>query len=102
MGSCRICREGEEVEPFVTPQPCQCTGSVGHIHESCLQQWIASLDGNSKRCEICLGTWDERYIMHTCNNKRSWMNCWTTRPPLEIVPAYALFIAAATVIMSVI
>ena len=47
---CRICHcEGDEELPLVTP--CLCLGSLQHVHQACLQQWIKSSD--TKSCELC-------------------------------------------------
>lgn len=47
---CRICHCGVEDEKFISP--CKCMGSLGYIHQSCLQSWL-SLSGKSKQCELC-------------------------------------------------
>ena len=48
---CRICFEttGE------LKAPCKCAGSVQHVHDSCLRQWVASRFSRSARprCELC-------------------------------------------------
>ncbi|XP_071808112.1 E3 ubiquitin-protein ligase MARCHF8-like [Asterias amurensis] len=47
---CRICHcEGDDELPLVTP--CLCLGSLQHVHQACLQQWIKS--SNTKSCELC-------------------------------------------------
>ncbi|KAL8606642.1 hypothetical protein ACOMHN_025741 [Nucella lapillus] len=46
---CRICHEGEELEELVSP--CYCSGSVGLLHLSCLEQWLGA--SHSTRCELC-------------------------------------------------
>ena len=47
---CRICHcEGDDELPLVTP--CLCLGSLQHVHQACLQQWIKS--SNTKSCEMC-------------------------------------------------
>ncbi|CAG9318367.1 unnamed protein product [Blepharisma stoltei] len=48
-GVCRICFcEGEPGNPLIVP--CNCTGSVKHIHLQCLQKWL-SYHMSSKQCE---------------------------------------------------
>jgi E3 ubiquitin-protein ligase DOA10 len=39
--NCKICL-GEEEEPKANPMisPCNCTGSMKHIHLQCLQEWL--------------------------------------------------------------
>jgi E3 ubiquitin-protein ligase DOA10 len=50
---CRICFEGGDIEDGKPlNQPCACRGSIGHMHQSCLMQWV-TVSGSSI-CEICL------------------------------------------------
>lgn len=47
---CRVCRLGaEEDHPLYTP--CLCSGSIGLVHQDCLEAWLA----HSKKdiCELC-------------------------------------------------
>ncbi|KAM3728697.1 E3 ubiquitin-protein ligase [Dirofilaria immitis] len=46
--ACRICQSetGELV------RPCACTGTMGDIHERCLNEWLLR-SNNNDRCEIC-------------------------------------------------
>lgn len=48
---CRVCREGpDEAHPLYFP--CMCSGSIGAVHQSCLEEW---LDVSKKdTCELCL------------------------------------------------
>ena len=46
---CRICHEGDEEEELVSP--CDCTGTMGMLHISCLEQWLGS--SKTTKCEIC-------------------------------------------------
>lgn len=62
---CRICLETTETDenPFLTP--CKCSGSMGYIHYTCLQNWVHSkfhiedkgfyriLKWNTITCESC-------------------------------------------------
>jgi len=39
--TCRVCRigvEGPDDPPLFTP--CDCSGSVGNVHQECLTQWL--------------------------------------------------------------
>ena len=49
---CRICFEGEEEkgEPLLS-NLCACSGTMAHLHKSCLKQWIA--ESKTLVCEIC-------------------------------------------------
>jgi E3 ubiquitin-protein ligase DOA10 len=47
---CRVCRVGGDLErPLFTP--CKCTGSIGSVHQDCLEAWL----NHSKKdtCELC-------------------------------------------------
>jgi len=46
---CRICHCGAEVEELISP--CHCSGSLGFIHQTCLQEWLGGT--NKKTCELC-------------------------------------------------
>ena len=57
---CRIC--GDDAQPELLIEPCDCSGSVRRVHSTCLQRWIAMRpihidDGERNdsrmRCEIC-------------------------------------------------
>ena len=48
--SCRICFEGGE-SPLI--EPCNCTGSIAHIHKYCLFRWLATKNERFPICEIC-------------------------------------------------
>eukprot|EP00924_Labyrinthula_sp_SR-Ha-C_P012367 snap_masked-scaffold_10-processed-gene-4.47-mRNA-1 protein AED:1.00 eAED:1.00 QI:0/0/0/0/1/1/3/0/1190 len=61
---CRICRcgsdsdEKEEEEPLF--YPCSCSGSIKHVHESCLLEWLKHT--NKKKCELCGYVFDFRPV----------------------------------------
>ncbi|XP_062925242.1 E3 ubiquitin-protein ligase MARCHF3-like [Mobula hypostoma] len=46
---CRICHEGSNQEDLLSP--CECTGTLGTIHRSCLEYWLSS--SNTNYCELC-------------------------------------------------
>jgi E3 ubiquitin-protein ligase DOA10 len=47
---CRVCRMGEEESrPLYTP--CQCNGSIGLVHQDCLEAWL--LHSKKDSCELC-------------------------------------------------
>ena len=51
---CRICFESETKEdPIITP--CNCRGSMQHIHEKCLKSWILAQNPDPKNfdCDVC-------------------------------------------------
>ncbi|XP_023226176.1 E3 ubiquitin-protein ligase MARCH3-like isoform X1 [Centruroides sculpturatus] len=48
---CRICYYNSQKEKLISP--CQCKGSIGLIHRTCLQKWLETRDTNS--CELCKG-----------------------------------------------
>ncbi|ORZ36061.1 RING-variant domain-domain-containing protein, partial [Catenaria anguillulae PL171] len=47
---CRICRdESTPEEPLYTP--CKCTGSIRHVHQACLSEWLSH--SGKEKCEVC-------------------------------------------------
>lgn len=46
---CRICHEGGHGEGLLSP--CDCTGTLGAVHKSCLEMWLSS--SNTSYCELC-------------------------------------------------
>uniref|UniRef100_A0A803Y0Y3 RING-type E3 ubiquitin transferase n=1 Tax=Meleagris gallopavo TaxID=9103 RepID=A0A803Y0Y3_MELGA len=46
---CRICHEGSSQEDLLSP--CECMGTLGTIHRSCLEHWLSS--SNTNFCELC-------------------------------------------------
>lgn len=46
---CRICHEGGSGESLLSP--CDCTGTLGTVHKSCLEKWLSS--SNTSYCELC-------------------------------------------------
>lgn len=49
---CRICQVGNESRNPLIRSPCDCTGSVGHIHVICYKTWRSFRRRNF--CEICM------------------------------------------------
>ena len=46
MSTCHICYdEGDIISP------CNCKGSIGYVHKTCLEQWIQT--SHSNKCPIC-------------------------------------------------
>ncbi|XP_070385471.1 E3 ubiquitin-protein ligase MARCHF2-like [Dermacentor albipictus] len=46
---CRICYEGDQEDPLVSP--CCCTGTMAFVHVSCLEHWLN--ERNVDICELC-------------------------------------------------
>ncbi|XP_041060526.1 E3 ubiquitin-protein ligase MARCHF2 isoform X1 [Cetorhinus maximus] len=46
---CRICHEGNNLESLLSP--CDCTGTLGTVHKTCLERWLSS--SNTSYCELC-------------------------------------------------
>lgn len=46
---CNICRQGEEDGPLISP--CDCKGSMGHVHYECLKMWIET--SCTSTCHAC-------------------------------------------------
>lgn len=75
---CRICFEGEEEkEKGALICPCLCNGSLKHIHEECLRQWLVLREEEDDddnymiggRCEIC------QYMYHITVEKKLKFSC---------------------------
>src|SRR5690348_3146302 len=53
---CRICYSNENTKSMLSP--CNCKGSIGHVHLECLERWIVHTNGiNTMKCEICLANY---------------------------------------------
>ena len=66
---CRVCRGGPEDErPLYTP--CLCRGSIGQVHQNCLEEWLSH--SNKEICELC----------HT---KYEFVPCYSPNMP-EVIP----------------
>lgn len=46
---CRICHEGPGSGLLLSP--CECSGTLALVHQSCLEQWLTA--SNSSHCELC-------------------------------------------------
>lgn len=66
---CRICYNGEIKEPLL--QPCDCSGTMGLVHKSCLEKWLSQC--NKNQCEICNFNYD-------VNRQRRPFSAWIYRP----------------------
>ncbi|KAI9310261.1 hypothetical protein BX666DRAFT_2009796 [Dichotomocladium elegans] len=47
---CRVCRCGETPEHPLF-HPCKCSGSIRHVHQDCLTEWLSH--SRKKYCELC-------------------------------------------------
>ena len=45
---CKICYNGSEEEPLLSP--CNCSGSIKYVHQSCLMKWLRA---RKPVCELC-------------------------------------------------
>ncbi|XP_072320737.1 E3 ubiquitin-protein ligase MARCHF3 [Eucyclogobius newberryi] len=46
---CRICHEGPQDGPLLSP--CDCSGTLALVHQRCLEHWLTA--SNSSHCELC-------------------------------------------------
>ena len=46
---CRFCLEEGTEEDFIAP--CNCDGSMKHVHTVCLEKWVET--SKSKTCNVC-------------------------------------------------
>ena len=51
---CRVCRCGPEVDRPLY-HPCLCSGSIGLVHQDCLEAWLKH--ANKDKCELCSTTY---------------------------------------------
>ncbi|KAH8586281.1 hypothetical protein B0O99DRAFT_695650 [Bisporella sp. PMI_857] len=50
LDQCRICR-GEGTSEMPLYYPCKCSGSIKHVHQQCLMEWLSH--SQKKHCELC-------------------------------------------------
>lgn len=87
--TCRICRgEGSDAEPLF--HPCKCSGSIKHVHQDCLMEWLSH--SQKKHCELCktpfrftklyspnmpqtlpMGVFFRHFALHTMRNIATWL-----------------------------
>ncbi|CAF3470610.1 unnamed protein product [Rotaria socialis] len=46
---CRICYSTGDLQSLISP--CQCSGTMGILHQNCLERWLEI--SNTNKCEIC-------------------------------------------------
>ncbi|KAJ0001582.1 hypothetical protein NQD34_001378 [Periophthalmus magnuspinnatus] len=46
---CRICHEGPQSGPLLSP--CDCSGTLALVHQRCLELWLST--SNTSHCELC-------------------------------------------------
>ncbi|KAH7984083.1 hypothetical protein HPB52_016911 [Rhipicephalus sanguineus] len=77
---CRICREGVEEEPLVSP--CSCSGTIGFMHVSCLEHWLNSQ--NVDVCELCAPREEESCLVPSpCDSRSSMSSAVNDQPAFE-------------------
>lgn len=69
---CRVCRGSSEPPDHVLYRACKCSGSIGWVHQDCLQSWLQVMVDNgrasrSNQCEVCHYTFrfEPLYAEHT-------------------------------------
>jgi hypothetical protein len=61
---CRICYTADtSKEPLL--QPCDCSGTMGVMHKTCLEKWLAQCNKNN--CEICSFEFDIQRLARPFN-----------------------------------
>lgn len=85
--TCRFCLNSRNSRSNPLIEPCDCKGSLRHVHLSCLNKWILlNPNRNNKDCELCLTPY--LIIEH---------------PALEVVPShqtYTVFILRFPFVLS--
>ena len=84
---CRICLNSCD-GPVLAP--CNCTGTVQHVHESCLKQWLATKSLAS--CELCGAT----YEMIRSRRRKC------VRPRLSFISGLALLLTPSTFVLGIV
>ncbi|XP_058714774.1 E3 ubiquitin-protein ligase MARCHF2 isoform X2 [Poecile atricapillus] len=95
---CRICHEGGNGEGLLSP--CDCTGTLGTVHKSCLEKWLSS--SNTSYCELCHTEFvverRPRPLTEARRLKRGWIpgdGVWWVQLPAVCAVAAALQCAGA-------
>lgn len=74
VGMCRICHEGAGGETLLSP--CDCTGTLGKVHKSCLEKWLSS--SNTSYCELCHTEFTIERRPQPLTQVRHYFNCKDT------------------------
>ncbi|KAI1905142.1 hypothetical protein AGOR_G00013090 [Albula goreensis] len=69
---CRICHEGSGQEELLSP--CECAGTLGTIHRSCLEHWLSA--SSTSICELC-------HFQFTVQRKTRPLLEWVRNPGLR-------------------
>uniref|UniRef100_A0AAY5L821 RING-type E3 ubiquitin transferase n=1 Tax=Esox lucius TaxID=8010 RepID=A0AAY5L821_ESOLU len=69
---CRICHDGGGQEELLSP--CECAGSLGTIHRSCLEHWLSA--SGTSFCELC-------HYQFTVQRKARPLMEWVRNPGLR-------------------
>ena len=48
---CRVCRAGPDLPSRPLYSPCLCSGSIGLVHQDCLEAWLKH--SQKEKCELC-------------------------------------------------
>mmetsp|Transcript_9105 Transcript_9105/g.10274 ORF Transcript_9105/g.10274 Transcript_9105/m.10274 type:complete len:134 (-) Transcript_9105:213-614(-) len=71
---CRICYSDEDESEGKLICPCECRGSIGFVHNYCIQRWakIASINTSdsmeSLRCELCHAVFMKKRQLESLRN----------------------------------
>ncbi|CAG9865411.1 unnamed protein product [Phyllotreta striolata] len=69
---CRICYDNDKEEGLISP--CDCKGTVGFVHQSCLENWLAA--SNSTKCELCNFSFDVERVLKYKSTESVCYWCW--------------------------
>lgn len=94
---CRICYSSDLKESLL--QPCDCSGTMGLIHRTCLEKWLSQC--NKNQCEICNFNYDvqrkkrgiSQWLFRPINNKdsKNLLNdllCFVILTPLALISTW--------------
>ncbi|XP_049832634.1 E3 ubiquitin-protein ligase MARCHF2-like isoform X2 [Schistocerca gregaria] len=86
---CRICHGSAALGALSSP--CDCRGSLGYVHLSCLSQWVR--ESRNRHCEICNCDYRVFYIRRGITTS---LRRWLERPSQESLIKNITVLAAMT------
>merc|ERR1712124_31493 len=88
--SCRICQDGNSLEPLVNA--CDCSGSIGLVHAICLEKWLSQSARDS--CELC------QYEFETVKKQKNFCQFLTRADLPSIEKHYILADTACFIVLT--
>uniref|UniRef100_A0A1B6KBJ9 Uncharacterized protein n=1 Tax=Graphocephala atropunctata TaxID=36148 RepID=A0A1B6KBJ9_9HEMI len=86
---CRICLNYDDAKELVAA-PCNCRGSMSHLHVECLEQWLNT--SLSTSCDIC--NKDFRTVWVRKPFLSVLCNVWGKKPSIKLILAVVVLLVA--------